>query len=95
MPSQQRSTSVAWSIALFRVAASISRRLRDMDAAGVDVHVLSATPQTYLYTQEPELAATVAAIQNDQMAKLVKQIPSVSWALRRCRCRRPKWLPTS
>ena len=30
----------------------IPRRLRDMDAAGVDVQVLSATPQTYLYNQD-------------------------------------------
>ena len=26
----------------------LAHRLRDMDAASVDVHVLSATPQTYL-----------------------------------------------
>ena len=37
----------------------IPRRLKDMDAAGVDVHVLSATPQTYLYNQGDELSATV------------------------------------
>ena len=35
----------------------IPRRLKDMDATGVDVHVLSATPQTYLYNQEPALSA--------------------------------------
>ena len=39
----------------------IPRRLKDMDAASVDVHVLSATPQTYLYNQEAALAATLAA----------------------------------
>jgi aminocarboxymuconate-semialdehyde decarboxylase len=53
----------------------IARRLRDMDAAGVDVHVLSATPQTYLYNLDPELSATVAAIQNDQMAKHIAAYP--------------------
>jgi aminocarboxymuconate-semialdehyde decarboxylase len=53
----------------------IARRLRDMDAAGVDVHVLSATPQTYLYNQEPALGATLAAIQNDQIAKHVAAHP--------------------
>src|ERR1019366_6244469 len=37
----------------------IARRLRDMDASGVDVHVLSATPQTHLYNLDPELSATV------------------------------------
>ena len=53
----------------------IARRLRDMDAAGVDVHVLSATPQTYLYNLGDELSATIAAIQNDQMAKHVAAHP--------------------
>jgi len=53
----------------------IAHRLRDMDAADVDVHVLSATPQTYLYNVDPELAATVAAIQNDQMAKHIAANP--------------------
>ena len=53
----------------------IARRLRDMDAAGVDVHVLSATPQTYLYNQEPALGAVLSAIQNDQMAKHIAAHP--------------------
>jgi aminocarboxymuconate-semialdehyde decarboxylase len=53
----------------------IPRRLKDMDAAGVDVHVLSATPQTYLYNQGEELSATLAAIQNDQMAKHIAAHP--------------------
>ena len=33
------------------------------------------TPQTYLYDQEPSLGATTAAIQNDQIASLVKAYP--------------------
>ncbi len=53
----------------------IPRRLHDMNAAGVDVHVLSATPQTYLYNQEPALGLTLAAIQNDQMAKHIAVHP--------------------
>ena len=53
----------------------IPRRLKDMDATGVDVHVLSATPQTYLYNQEPALGATLAAIQNDQIAKHISAHP--------------------
>ncbi|HZQ14335.1 MAG TPA: amidohydrolase family protein [Pseudolabrys sp.] len=53
----------------------IARRLKDMDAAQVDVHVLSVTPQTYLYNQEPALAATLAAIQNDQIARHVAAHP--------------------
>src|SRR5664280_710120 len=53
----------------------IARRLRDMDAAGVDVHVLSATPQTYLYNMGEELSGIMAAIQNDQMAKHIAAHP--------------------
>jgi aminocarboxymuconate-semialdehyde decarboxylase len=49
----------------------IERRLKDMDATGVDVHVLSATPQTYLYG----MGLAASAIQNDQIARLVKQAP--------------------
>jgi aminocarboxymuconate-semialdehyde decarboxylase len=50
----------------------LERRFADMAAAEVDVQVLSATPQTYFYDQEPALAAACAALQNDQIAKLVK-----------------------
>ncbi len=53
----------------------LAHRLRDMDAMGVDVQVLSATPQTYLYNQDASLGAATAAIQNDQIAKLIKQNP--------------------
>lgn len=54
----------------------IPRRLQDMDATGVDVHVLSATPQTYLYGLGDELSPIVAAIQNDQMAKHIAAHPT-------------------
>jgi len=50
----------------------IERRFADMAAAEVDVQVLSATPQTYFYDQDPALAAACATLQNDQIAKLVK-----------------------
>src|SRR4029079_2587906 len=40
----------------------LARRLHDMDAMGVDVQVLSATPQTYLYNQDASLGTTTAAI---------------------------------
>jgi len=54
----------------------IARRLKDMDATGVDVHVLSATPQTYLYNLEPALGVVTSAIQNDQMAKHIAEHPT-------------------
>jgi len=54
----------------------IPQRLKDMDAAGVDVQVLSCTPQTYLYNLGDELSPLVATIQNDQMAKHVAEHPT-------------------
>ena len=54
----------------------IARRLQDMDATGVDVHVLSATPQTYLYKHEAALGATTSAVQNDQIAKHIAAHPT-------------------
>ncbi len=53
----------------------IARRLRDMDTMGVDVHVLSATPQTYLYNQDAALTAATAALQNDQIARHIAAHP--------------------
>ena len=38
----------------------IERRLKDMDATGVDMHVLSASPQTWLYSQEPSVGVAAA-----------------------------------
>jgi aminocarboxymuconate-semialdehyde decarboxylase len=54
----------------------IERRLKDMDDTGVDVHLLSATPQTYLYDKDASLAAAAAVIQNDQMAKHIAAHPT-------------------
>jgi aminocarboxymuconate-semialdehyde decarboxylase len=54
----------------------IPHRLRDMDKAGVDVQVLSATPTTYLYGQDAALCAVASAIQNDQMAKHIAAHPT-------------------
>jgi aminocarboxymuconate-semialdehyde decarboxylase len=54
----------------------MARRLSDMDAAGVDVQVVSNTPQTFLYDQEGALAATLSALQNDQIAKAIAGNPA-------------------
>jgi aminocarboxymuconate-semialdehyde decarboxylase len=53
----------------------VERRLQDMDAAGVDMQVLSVTPQTFLFNQEAALTNETSIIQNDQIAKLVRQHP--------------------
>lgn len=53
-----------------------ARRLKDMDATGIDIQVLSGTPQTYLYNQDSALTAATAALQNDQIAALVAAHPT-------------------
>jgi aminocarboxymuconate-semialdehyde decarboxylase len=53
----------------------LERRFADMDAAEVDLQVLSATPQSYLYGEEPALTVTCSILQNDQIAKLVAAHP--------------------
>lgn len=58
-----------------RGAWDLERRFKDMDAAGIDVQVLSVTPQTFFYGQDPQIAAACAQIQNDQIARLVADHP--------------------
>jgi aminocarboxymuconate-semialdehyde decarboxylase len=53
----------------------IERRLADMAAAEVDIQILSASPQTYLYGEAPAVGAACATIQNDQIAKHVAVFP--------------------
>jgi aminocarboxymuconate-semialdehyde decarboxylase len=53
----------------------IARRFTDMAAAEVDMHVLSVAPQTWLYNQDPAITAAAAAIQNEEIARLVKEHP--------------------
>jgi len=53
----------------------IARRLAEMDAAEVDMHVLSVSPQTWLYNQEAAVTAATAAIQNNEIARHVKEYP--------------------
>ena len=58
-----------------RGAWDIEKRFADMDAAGIDVQVVSNTPQTFLYNQDAALTATLASLQNDQIAKAVAAHP--------------------
>ena len=53
----------------------LERRLRDMDAHGVDMQVVSVLPQTFLYDQDPSLTAAFSAIQNEQIAAFVAAMP--------------------
>ena len=54
----------------------IERRFKDMDAAEVDVHLLSVAPQTWLYNQEAAVGIAGATVQNDQIAQHVKDHPA-------------------
>ena len=53
----------------------VDLRLRDMDRNGVTMQVLAATVQTFFYGEEPSLAAACAALQNDEIAALVRRHP--------------------
>lgn len=58
-----------------RGAWDLERRFKDMEFAEIDVQVVSNTPQTFLYNQDPQLAATTSGIQNDHIADLVRRHP--------------------
>ena len=54
----------------------VNRRLADMDAAGVDVQVVSPSPSQYHYWADPELAQVVRSSANRGIAALVAEEPS-------------------
>jgi aminocarboxymuconate-semialdehyde decarboxylase len=56
-------------------AWDLDRRLADMDANGVDMQLVCATVHTFFYDREPELAAACAALQNEQIAAVVRRHP--------------------
>lgn len=53
----------------------LERRLRDMDAHGFDMQVLSVCTPTILYGLEPKLCLAVSQIQNEQIAARVRAMP--------------------
>jgi aminocarboxymuconate-semialdehyde decarboxylase len=53
----------------------VERRMRDMDDNDVDVQVLTHTTQTFYYDEDPALAAECCAVQNEDIARVVKQHP--------------------
>jgi aminocarboxymuconate-semialdehyde decarboxylase len=58
-----------------RGAWDMQKRFADMDAAGIDMQVVSNTPQTFLYNQDAALTSALAGLQNDQIAKTVAAHP--------------------
>jgi aminocarboxymuconate-semialdehyde decarboxylase len=59
----------------------IEQRLQDMKASDVDMHVLSNTPQTFLYNQDAGLTTASSIVQNDQIAKHVRDHPRSFYGL--------------
>ena len=68
----------------------IEQRLKDMAASDVDMQVLSITPQTFLYNQDAGLTTTSSIIQNDQIAKHVKDHPKRFYGLATLPMQAPK-----
>lgn len=54
----------------------IDRRLADMDAMGVDVQVVSPSPNQYHYWAPDDLAEELVRIQNEALASLCAQAPN-------------------
>ncbi len=53
----------------------VARRIADMDAAGVDVQVLSPLPATFAYDFAPGDTQRFARLQNDAIAEIVRERP--------------------
>lgn len=51
------------------------RRIKDMDATGVDIQVLSPAPPSILYNLEPSTGLANSRLQNDSIAQTVKEYP--------------------
>jgi aminocarboxymuconate-semialdehyde decarboxylase len=61
-----------------KIAAPLSvatRRLQDMDAAGIDVQALSPSPGHYQYGLEAGIGSAMARMVNEDIAELVAQAP--------------------
>jgi aminocarboxymuconate-semialdehyde decarboxylase len=50
-------------------------RLRDMDRMGVDIQAISVAPPQYFYWAEPDLGVRASRIQNDNLARIVREHP--------------------
>src|SRR5215470_2686625 len=68
----------------------IEQRLKDMATSDVDMQVLSNTPQTFLYNQDAGLTTASSVIQNDQIAKHVKDHPKKFYGLATLPMQAPK-----
>jgi aminocarboxymuconate-semialdehyde decarboxylase len=51
-------------------------RLHDMDLMGIDVQLVAVSPLQYYYWADEQVAAKVAALQNDRIAEVVASAPT-------------------
>jgi aminocarboxymuconate-semialdehyde decarboxylase len=58
-----------------QAAVDLAQRLRDMDANGIGMQLVCPTVHTFFYDQEGALGAACAALQNEQIAAMVKSHP--------------------
>jgi len=68
----------------------IEQRLKDMATSEVDMQVLSITPQTFLYNQDAGLTTASSIVQNDQIARHVKDHPKRFYGLATLPMQAPK-----
>jgi aminocarboxymuconate-semialdehyde decarboxylase len=68
----------------------IEQRLKDMKTSDVDMQVLSNTPQTFLYNQDAGLTTASSIVQNDQIAKHVKDHPNSFYGIATLPMQAPK-----
>lgn len=61
--------------AAFPKLTDLALRLKDMDAMGVDLQVLSPAPNQYYYWADPDLARELCRTINEHIASLVAQHP--------------------
>ena len=54
---------------------AMKQRLADMDAMGVDVQVISPSPNQYYYWAEADLAQRIVELQNEHVAQLCREHP--------------------
>src|SRR5215211_5344733 len=85
-----------WSVAgvpyrpLPRGGFDIEQRLKDMKASDVDMQVLSNTPQTFMYNQDAGMTTAACIIQNDQIAKHVRDYPKSFYGIATLPMQAPK-----
>jgi aminocarboxymuconate-semialdehyde decarboxylase len=58
-----------------RAGIDLDLRLADMDRHGIAMQAVCATVHTFFYDQEPALGVACAALQNDELAAVVRRRP--------------------